>query len=101
MPPRLSMPRKGWAVLAAGAVVASLLAAGATTATATTDTPDEKSPVTACLGEALTDWGFTDVSAQVRIRVRGRRANAPVRVFRSARAQLREYSVTRPSLPGR
>ena len=49
-------------VLAAGAVVASLLAAGATTATATTDTPDERSPVTACLGEALTDRGFTDVS---------------------------------------
>jgi len=62
MQPRLSRPRKGWAVLAAGAVVASLLTAGATTATATTDTPDEKSPVTACLGEALTDWGFTDVS---------------------------------------
>lgn len=61
MQPRLSRPRKGWAVLAAGAVVASLLAAGATTATATTDTPDEKSPVTACLGEALTDRGFTDV----------------------------------------
>ena len=62
MQQRLSRPRKGWAVLAAGAVVASLLAAGATTAIATTDTPDEKSPVTACLGEALTDWGFTDVS---------------------------------------
>ena len=62
MQPRLSRPRKGWAVLAAGAVVASLLAAGATTATAVTDTPDEKSNVTACVGEALTDWGFTDVS---------------------------------------
>lgn len=62
MQPRLSRPRKGWAVLAAGAVVASLLAAGATTAIAVTDTPDEKSLVTACVGEALTDWGFTDVS---------------------------------------
>lgn len=58
----ISRLRMGWAVLAAGALVASLLAAGAATATATTDTPDEKSPVTACLGQALTDWGFTDVS---------------------------------------
>ena len=48
--------------MAAGAVVASLLSVGATTATAVTDTPDEKSNVTACVGEALTDWGFTDVS---------------------------------------
>lgn len=61
MQPRLSRPRKRWAVLAVGAVVASLLGAGATTATAIPDTPDEKSPVTACLGEALTDRDFSDV----------------------------------------
>ncbi|MYH71131.1 MAG: S-layer homology domain-containing protein [Acidimicrobiia bacterium] len=58
---RLSRLSKGWAVLAAGALVASLLAVNATSATATTDTPDERSNLTACLGEALTDWGFTDV----------------------------------------
>ena len=54
--------RKGSTVLAAAALVASLLAAGATTATAVTDTPDERSRVNVCVGEALDDWGFTDVS---------------------------------------
>ena len=59
---RFSRLRKGWAALAVGALVASLLAAGATTATAVTDTPDERSKVNVCVGEALEDWGFTDVS---------------------------------------
>ena len=54
--------RTGWAALAVGALMASLLAVGANTATATTDVADEKSNVTACLGAALDDWGFTDVS---------------------------------------
>ena len=54
--------RKGWATLAVAALVASLLGVGATAATATTDTPDEKSRVTVCVGDALTDRGFTDVS---------------------------------------
>lgn len=58
---RFSRRRTGWATLAIGALVASLLAVGATTATATPDRADEKSNVTACLGEALDDWGFTDV----------------------------------------
>ena len=58
---RFSRLRKGWAALAAGALVASLLAVNATTATATTDTPDERSSVNVCVGEALTDRGFTDV----------------------------------------
>ena len=58
---RFSRLRKGWAALAAGALVASLLAVSATTATATTDTPDERSRVTVCVGEALDDWGFSDV----------------------------------------
>ena len=59
---RFSRLRKGWAALAAGALVASLLAVNATTATAVTDTPDERSSVNVCVGEALEDWGFTDVS---------------------------------------
>ena len=59
---RFSRLRTGCAALAAGALVASLLGVGATTATATTDTPDERSRVTVCVGEALTDRGFTDVS---------------------------------------
>ncbi len=59
---RFSRLRTGWATLTVGALVASLLAVGATTATATTDTPDERSRVTVCVGEALDDWGFTDVS---------------------------------------
>ena len=58
---RFSRRRTAWAALAVGALVASLLAASATTATATTDRADEKSNVTACIGEALDDWGFTDV----------------------------------------
>ena len=56
---QFSRLRKGWAALAAGALVASLLAVNATTATAT---PDERSSVNVCVGEALTDRGFTDVA---------------------------------------
>ncbi len=59
---RFSRLRRGWAALAAAALVASLLAAGATAATAVTETPDERSKVNVCVGEALDDWGFTDVS---------------------------------------
>ena len=59
---RFSRLRKGWAALAVAALVASLLGVGATTATAVTDAPDEKSRVTVCVGDALTDRGFTDVS---------------------------------------
>ena len=58
---RFNRRRTGWAALLIGALVASLLAVSATTATATTDRADEKSDVTACLGEALDDWDFTDV----------------------------------------
>ena len=54
--------RSGWAALAVGALVASLLAVNATTATAVTDTPDERSRVNVCVGEALEDRDFTDVS---------------------------------------
>ena len=59
---RFNRLRTGWATLAVGALVASLLAVNATTATAVTDTPDERSRVNVCVGEALEDWGFTDVS---------------------------------------
>ena len=59
---RFSKMRKGWATLAVGALVASLLAVSATTATAVTDAPDERARVNVCVGEALDDWGFTDVS---------------------------------------
>lgn len=58
--------QRGWfckagAGLVACALVAAMLAAAAATVAATTDTADEKSNVTACVGEALVDWGFTDV----------------------------------------
>ena len=59
---RFSRLRKGWAALTVGALVASLLAVSATTATAVTDAPDERARVNVCVGEALDDWGFTDVS---------------------------------------
>ena len=58
---RSSRLRAGWAALAAGALVASLLAAGTATATAVTDTPDERSRVNVCVGAALEDQNFTDV----------------------------------------
>ncbi|MYB27774.1 MAG: S-layer homology domain-containing protein [Acidimicrobiaceae bacterium] len=59
---RFSKMRSRWATLAVGALVASLLAVNATTATAVTDTPDERARVNVCVGEALEDWDFTDVS---------------------------------------
>ncbi|MYA85442.1 MAG: S-layer homology domain-containing protein [Acidimicrobiaceae bacterium] len=59
---RFSRMRSGWATLAVGALIASLLAVSATTATAVTDAPDERARVNVCVGEALDDWGFTDVS---------------------------------------
>lgn len=58
---RLGRMRSGWAVAAVGALVASLLAVGTTTATAVTDTPDERSRVNVCVGEALEDRNFSDV----------------------------------------
>ncbi len=45
-------------------LVASVLAVSAGSAAATSDTPDEKINLTACLGEALEDWDFTDVSTR-------------------------------------
>ena len=58
--------RSGWAVLAAGALVASLLAVAASPAGAQddrlADTPDETTKLSACVGDALGDQMFTDVS---------------------------------------
>ncbi len=54
--------RTGWALLATGALIASLLAVGATPAAAIDEDskPDHPAGATACLGPALADAGFTD-----------------------------------------
>ncbi|MXZ52926.1 MAG: hypothetical protein F4Z34_07065 [Acidimicrobiaceae bacterium] len=49
-------------MLAAGALVASLLAVGASPAGAATDTADHEAKTGACVGDALSDQMFTDVS---------------------------------------
>ena len=49
-------------MLAAGAMVASILAVGATPAAAAPRTPDQQATWKACLGPAMADQGFTDVS---------------------------------------
>ena len=54
--------RCGLAVLAAGALVASVLAAGAGPAVAVTDRADHITRLSACVGDAATDHMFTDVS---------------------------------------
>ena len=56
------MRRSGWAVLAAGALVASLLAVGANPAGADPDKADNKASTKACVGDAIADNMFTDVS---------------------------------------
>ena len=52
----------GWSVLAAGALVASVLSVGAAPAGAVTDRPDHTTPLSACVGDAATDQLFRDVS---------------------------------------
>ena len=54
-------PRSGLSVLAAGALVASALAAGAAPAAAVTDRADHITPLSACVGDAVADRLFTDV----------------------------------------
>ena len=49
-------------MLAAGALVASILAVGATPVAAAPRTPDQQATWKACLGPAMADQGFTDVS---------------------------------------
>ncbi len=55
-------PGPGWGVLAAGALVASLLAAGAAPAAAVTDRADHATRLSACAGDAAADRMFSDVS---------------------------------------
>ena len=59
----LKQLRSGLAVFAAGALVASVLAAGAAPAGAVTDRPDHATRLSACVGDAAVDRMFTDVSA--------------------------------------
>ena len=58
----LNKQRSGWALLAAAALVASLLVVGASPATAVTDRADHTTRLSACVGDAAADRLFTDVS---------------------------------------
>ena len=62
MPQLVKKRRSGWAVLAAGAMVASILAVGATPAAALERQADQQAVWKACLGDATTGTDFTDVS---------------------------------------
>ena len=59
----LKQLRSGWAVFAAGALVASVLAAGTAPAGAVTDRADHATRLSACVGDAAADRMFADVSA--------------------------------------
>ena len=61
MPQLVKKRRSGWAVLAAGALVASLLAVGSSPAGAVNQAMDEVAATSACVGPALADHMFTDV----------------------------------------
>ena len=63
MPQIVKKRRSGWAILAVGALVASMFAVGASPAAAITDdsTQDSPSSTSACVGPALADAGFTDL----------------------------------------
>ena len=63
MPQPVTKRRLGTSILAAGALVASLVAAGAGPAGAVETVADHATPVTACVGDATADWMFDDVSA--------------------------------------
>ena len=62
MPQQVNRRRSGRAILAVGALIASLVAVGARPAAAVETVADHATPVTACVGGATTDWMFTDVS---------------------------------------
>ena len=62
MPQLVKKRHSGWAVLAVGAVIASILAVGASPAVATVHEPDAEATWSACLGPATEDHGFTDVA---------------------------------------
>ncbi len=59
----LNSQRSEWAVLAAAALVASLLTVGAEPAAAVTDRADHTTRLSACVGDAAADQQFNDVSA--------------------------------------
>ncbi|MYC68640.1 MAG: hypothetical protein F4X12_20180 [Acidobacteriia bacterium] len=63
MPQLVNRRRSGRAILAAGALVALLVAVGAGPAGAVETVADHATPVTACVGDATADWMFDDVSA--------------------------------------
>ena len=63
MPQPVTKRRSGTSILAAGALVASLVAVGARPAGAVETVADHATPVTACVGDATEDWMFDDVSA--------------------------------------
>ena len=63
MPQPVTKRRSGTSILAAGALVASLVAVGAGPAGAVETVADHTTPVTACVGDATADWMFDDVSA--------------------------------------
>jgi hypothetical protein len=71
----------GRAVLAAGALVASVLVAGVAPAAAVTDRADHATRLSACVGDAAADRMFTDVSAG--------------HVFRAAINCVAYYGITR------
>ena len=62
MPQLVKKRRSGWAVLAMGALVASILTVGAAPAVATVQEADAQATWTACLGPAKAGADFTDVS---------------------------------------
>ncbi len=62
MPQTVTKRRSGTSILAAGALVASLVAVGARPAAAVETVADHATPVTACVGDATRDRMFTDVS---------------------------------------
>ena len=64
MPQLVKKRRSGWAVLATGALVASLLAVGASPAAALDDDskPNKAAATSACVGDATGDQMFDDVS---------------------------------------
>ncbi len=64
MPQLVKKRRSGWAVLAAGALVASLFAVGASPAAAIDEDskPDAAAATSACVGDATGDMMFSDVS---------------------------------------
>ncbi|MCY3650583.1 MAG: S-layer homology domain-containing protein [Acidimicrobiaceae bacterium] len=62
MPQPVTKRRSGTSILAAGALVASLVAVGARPAAAVETVADHATPVSACVGDATEDWMFDDVS---------------------------------------